>query len=366
MIETLKPMDKIAIVSLSSGILGETFVKHEYDLGVKRLEEFGLVPVFMPNSLKGLDYISNHPEKRADDLIEAFENKEIKAIICAIGGEDAYKTFPYLVGNKKLEKAVKNNPKIFLGYSDTTNHHLILHKLGLPTFYGQSFLTDLAEFEDDMLEYSKKYFKMLFDSKESYEIEPADFWFEERTDFSANAVGTKRISHKNTGYEFLKSTKTVNGKLLGGCIEVLGELAGYFYDEDQTSDEFHKKVEIIKAYDVFPTLDEWKDKIMFIETANIKIAPETFRSIIKTLKEKGVFSVISGMIVGKPMDNAFYDEYKQVLLEELAEFDFPLVLNANFGHGFPHAILPYDADAEINPSEKTFKILKTTLGTKND
>lgn len=48
--------DKVAIVSLSSGLLGESFVKHELDLGIKRLKEFGLNPVIMDNSLKGLEY----------------------------------------------------------------------------------------------------------------------------------------------------------------------------------------------------------------------------------------------------------------------------------------------------------------------
>ena len=44
--------DKVAIVSLSSGILGEEFCAHELNLGIARLKELGLEPVFMPNSLK--------------------------------------------------------------------------------------------------------------------------------------------------------------------------------------------------------------------------------------------------------------------------------------------------------------------------
>ena len=74
----LKRGDKVAIVSLSSGILGESFVKHELNLGIKRMQEFGLVPVFMNNTLKGLDFISKHPEARADDLKQAFADDEIK------------------------------------------------------------------------------------------------------------------------------------------------------------------------------------------------------------------------------------------------------------------------------------------------
>lgn len=51
--------DNVAIVSLSSGILGESTCKHQLDLGIKRLKELGLNPIFMPNSLKGYSYIKS-------------------------------------------------------------------------------------------------------------------------------------------------------------------------------------------------------------------------------------------------------------------------------------------------------------------
>ena len=159
----LKKGDKVAIVSLSSGIMGEKYVRHELEIGVKRLQEFGLVPVFMNNSLKGIEYIKNHPEKRADDLKNAFMDKDIKMIITAIGGDDTYKTIPYLMEDKEFIKCVKDNPKIFSGFSDTTINHFMLNKLGLSTFYGPAFLVDVAELEDDMLSYTKEYFLKYFD-----------------------------------------------------------------------------------------------------------------------------------------------------------------------------------------------------------
>ena len=128
----------IGIVSLSSGIIGEDFVKHEVDLGVQRLKNLGLNPTFLPHSLKGLDFIKDHPEARAEDLIHAFSDDSIDMILCAIGGDDTYRLLPYLFENDQLEKVIKQ--KIFLGFSDTTMNHLMLHKLGIKTFYGQSFL----------------------------------------------------------------------------------------------------------------------------------------------------------------------------------------------------------------------------------
>ena len=68
----------IGIVSLSSGVIGEDFVKHEVDLGVQRLKDLGLNPIFLPHSLKGLDFIKEHPEARAEDLIQAFSNDRSK------------------------------------------------------------------------------------------------------------------------------------------------------------------------------------------------------------------------------------------------------------------------------------------------
>lgn len=49
--KALEHGDKVAIISLSSGMLGEDFCSHNIDIGVKRLKTYGLEPVFMPNAL---------------------------------------------------------------------------------------------------------------------------------------------------------------------------------------------------------------------------------------------------------------------------------------------------------------------------
>ena len=54
----LRKGDKVAIVSLSSGLLGEKEILHKYEIGKKRLKEkFGLEVATMPNTLKGIKYI---------------------------------------------------------------------------------------------------------------------------------------------------------------------------------------------------------------------------------------------------------------------------------------------------------------------
>ena len=149
----------VGIVSLSSGIIGEEFIQFEVEIGLRRLREYGLKVKFMPNALKGIDYIREHPEKRAEDLLQAFRDPEIDMILCAIGGDDTFRLLPYLFDHDELWEAVSQ--KVFLGFSDTTINHFMLHKVGLNTFYGQSFLTDVCELGPEMLPYSRRYFEEL-------------------------------------------------------------------------------------------------------------------------------------------------------------------------------------------------------------
>ena len=87
--QRLKKGDKVAIVSLSRGMLGEKPFIHKYELAKRRLEdEYGLQVIVMPNALKGIDYLYQHPEARAQDLMEAFKNQEVKAVFNAIDCEN--------------------------------------------------------------------------------------------------------------------------------------------------------------------------------------------------------------------------------------------------------------------------------------
>ena len=49
----LKPGDRIAVVSLSSGMLGEECCSHSLEIGRKRMEEFGLTPVYAQLTERG-------------------------------------------------------------------------------------------------------------------------------------------------------------------------------------------------------------------------------------------------------------------------------------------------------------------------
>ncbi len=352
--ESLVKGDKVAVVSMSSGMLGEDFAKHELGIGLKRIKEFGLVPVVMPNALKGIEYLKNHPEARAQDLKDAFYDTSIKGIICAIGGDDTYRTVPYLLDDNDFINAVKNNPKLFTGFSDTTINHLMFYKLGMGTFYGPTFVCDLAELDKEMLPYTRKSFLKYFEHHKEECIESSNVWYEDRTDFSIDAIGTSRVEHlEKKGYEVLQGKGKFEGRLLGGCLESFYDILANTRYEDEK--------DICDRYGLFPTLNEWKNKILFIETCEEKPKPEEFEKELLALKNIGIFDVISGIIVGKPQNEQYYEEYKEIYYKIIENRDLPILYNVNFGHAEPRCIIPYGIDTEVDLDKKKITLKESVF-----
>ena len=341
--------DKVAIVSLSRGLLGMPFCKHELDIAIKRLEEFELVPVIMPNALKDMEYIQNHPEARASDLKQAFMDKDIKAIICAIGGDDTYKTIPYLMEDNEFIEAVKNNPKIFIGFSDTTNNHLMLNKLGLVTFYGPCVLVDLAELDNEMLPYTKEYFEKLFMNESSYEIKSSPIWYYDRESYGIEEIGKPRKSQEELhGFEVLNGKGKITGNLYGGCLDSLYDI--------YTSERYGNENEVYLKYNILPTLEEWKEKILFIETSEERMEPDKLEKVLNTFKDNKILETVKGIIVGKPIDEKYYEEYKKIYKKVFKDIDTPVLYNVNFGHSAPRCILPYGVKTTVDYDNKKITI----------
>ncbi|WP_057875249.1 S66 family peptidase [Liquorilactobacillus aquaticus] len=352
----LKVGDKVAIVSLSSGVLGEAFCRHELKKGKERLLEMGLKPIFMPNALKGIEYLAKHPESRAEDLKTAFLDDSIRGIICAIGGDDTYRLAPYLLEDESFKKVVKTNPKLFTGFSDTTINHLMFYSLGMTTFYGPNFINDLAELDSDMLSYTKKYFLNYLKKTNHLEIRSSHYWYEERKDFSENALETARVKHRETkGYEILRGRGIVTGKLLGGCLDS-------FYNILVGERHIGEK-QLVEKYRLFPSVDEWKNKIIFLETSEEKPNPTLYRKMLTALKKRGVFAAVNAIIVGKPQNEIFYDEYKKAITDITAETKTPILFNVNFGHAYPRTVLPYGLEAKIDFDQKRIVINESLFAT---
>lgn len=329
---------KIGIVSLSSGVLGEDFVAHEVKIGIERLKEYGIEVEFLPNSKKGIEFIKNSPEARAKDLIKAFKDDSIDMILCAIGGDDTYRLLPYLFENNELEKVAKQ--KIFLGFSDTTINHLMLNKVGIKTFYGQAFLPDICELSNEMLPYSKYFFEELINTGKIKEIYPSDVWYNEREDFSEKAIGISMEEHHNSGFELLRGNSKFEGKILGGCLDSIFNI----FDTPRYEDTVY----LCQKYNLFPSLNEWENKILLLETSEEKPKPELFRKMILKLQEYGIFDVISGLIIGKPQNEEYYNEYKQIILDEIRNKNLSIVYNINIGHSTPRCIIPFGVNAKVD------------------
>ena len=84
------------------------------------------------------------------------------------------------------------------------------------------------------------------------------------------------------------------------------------------------------------------------EKKNIKL----FRKMINVLKDYGLFDVLTGVLVGKPQNETYYDEYKSILLEELSDKNVSIVYNVNVGHATPRCIIPFGVEAEVNVKEQ--------------
>lgn len=350
--KALEKGDKIAIVSLSSGMLGEEFCSHNIKIGVERLRKYGLEAVFMPNSLKGIDYLKWHPEARASDLKHAFMDDSIAGIICAIGGDDTYRLLPYLLEDKEFVQAVQEHPKLFSGFSDTTINHLMFYKLGLTSYYGPAFICDLGEIANEMLPYTEKAFRGYLQKNECSEIISSPIWYEERKDFSVKAMGTERITRKEErGFQLLQGKNIFEGRLLGGCLESIYDIL--------TSSRHGNEKEVCEKYNLFPSLEEWKGKILFIETCEEKPTPDLLRKELLVLKEQGIFNVINGILVGKPQDEMYYEEYKDIYFEVINNKELPILYNVNFGHSTPRCVIPYGINVQVDADKRKIIFLES-------
>ncbi|MBU3191855.1 LD-carboxypeptidase [Clostridium bowmanii] len=332
----LKRGDKVATVSLSWGGAGDNNILWRYNIGKKRLqEEFGLDVIEMPHTLSGTEFIHNHPEKRAEDLMLAFKDKSIKAIFSCIGGDESVRMLPFIDFD-----IIRNNPKIFIGYSDSTITHMICLKAGISSFYGASILAEFAE-NVKMLDYTKHWLeKALFNNSIIGNIDSSSIWTSERLPWDEKNKLMERNTQASIGYELLQGTGTSTGHLIGGCIEVL---------------------EMIKGTDLWPCNDLWANSIIFFETSEEKPDPKYFEYWLRNYGSQGILQKANGIIFGKPYDNLYYEEYKKVILnvvrDELKLIDLPIMFNMNFGHTAPMITIPYGAIGEIDCSKKSFSIL---------
>jgi muramoyltetrapeptide carboxypeptidase LdcA involved in peptidoglycan recycling len=335
--KALQKGDKVATISLSWGGAGE--IPYRYEQGKKQIQDiFGLEVVETKNALKPAKWIYHNPQERANDLMEAFSDKSIKAIISNIGGEDSIRILRHI----DLD-VIKKNPKIFIGFSDSTITHFLCLKAGLTSFYGTSTLVGFAE-NGGMHNYQIEDLKRtLFSYEPIGEVLPnKNGWTSERLEwFDETLLHTKRKLEISPGWNFLQGNTIEKGKLIGGCLEVLEFLKGTTY---------------------WPKKEVFDNSILFFETSEDIPPPEYFRWWLRNYAELGILKQANGIIVGRPYHNKYSKEYDAEIIKVLAEenlTDLPVITQMDFGHTCPTFTIPIGVEAEIDCINKKFKILES-------
>lgn len=335
--ERLKKGDTVAAVSLSWGGAGDEDLLWRYEKGKRRLmEQFGLRVAAMPNALKGSDFVYHHPEKRAEDLMQAFSDPSIRAVIACIGGDDSIRMLPYIDFD-----VLRRNPKIFLGYSDSTVTHFLCLKAGIASVYGPSILAEFAE-NVKIFDYTAHWLqKALFETAPLGQIPCAGEWTGERMPWTPENEHTAKVLQRNAGDVFLQGEGFVRGPLIGGCIEVM---------------------EMMKGTALWPDPHQFDNAVLFFETSEDMPEPNYVAYWLRNYGSQGILQRAAGIVWGKPYQEKHYDAYKQAILKVLAELSLtslPVVYNMSFGHNEPMMCLPYGARAEIDCRAKTFSILES-------
>lgn len=337
--KALAPGDRIAALSPSWG--GPGTFPQRYAAGKRQLEAaFGVSVVEMAHTLADADWVAANPQARAQDLMAAFADPSIAGIFCTIGGDDSIRLLPY------LDLAViRDNPKVFLGFSDTTSLHLACFAAGLTSFYGPSIMAGFAE-NGGMHDYTEDSVRRTLFSHEPPGLVPVNMegWTAERLGWhDASLQEQRRVLQPADPVRVLQGQGVAQGHLLGGCAEVL---------------------EMAKGTAWWPSLEAWRGAILFIETSEEAPPPGFLRYWLRNYAAQGILGALNGILLARPDpkgDEGYRAELEQVLIWVLAESglaDLPVLSGLDFGHTQPMLTLPYGVQAQIDCTTGRMSVLE--------
>lgn len=334
-LQKLKKGDKVAVLSPSFAAPAKW--PQIYDLGCKRLNEvFKLRPVEFPSTKK----LYASKEERARDLINAFENKEIKAVIASLGGDDQVTYVKNLPS-----KPFINNPKPFFGYSDNTHFENFLWINRIPSFYGATLFTQFAE-QTRINDYTLKYLRLALFKKGEFEISAGTIRSDSDLDWdNPENLNKKRPYESNDGWVWY-GENSAEGITWGGCLESIDELLRHGIS--------------------MPSLEDFENVILLTETSEeIPSANYTSR-IYRALGERGILERIKGVFVGRPKaQNIFIKpslkqkenyrkEQRKIIFEIIRKYNkkISIIQNMDFGHTDPQIPVPFGSLARIDSINK--------------
>lgn len=231
--------------------------------------------------------------KKAEDINNMFKNTEIKAIFCASGGANSNSTFEYLD-----YEAIKNNPKIICGFSDSTSiTNMITAKTGLVTFNGSTFKA-LTSWET---EYGYKQIMKRF------------------------VEGSLELAEKGEEFITIKDGIT-EGELIGGNLNLTTNMVCGKYNLD------------------------FKNKILFIEELAFESDPAMVSNYLYKMKQNNIFNQIKGLWIGNYEGEVALEKIVLDVLEN-EEINFPIIKSNNFGHIDKKQVIPIGTRARIDTTK---------------
>jgi muramoyltetrapeptide carboxypeptidase len=311
----LEPGDTIMFIA-PAGELSEK----RMTLAKQRLEEMGFVVKQADDLFRQWGYLAGTDERRAEELMDAFTDPDVDAIFPGTGGYGTTRMLDLLD-----YRAIRQNPKVFIGFSDITGLHLAINrKAGLVTFHTPNPMWGLGS-EDNLTDFSATYFWRTL-LKSSYYDEDgnrlSEGWtFEYPEEVPAPqtlAVGKAR------------------GRLIGGNFSLVAPTMGTPY-EIQT-----------------------KGKILFIE--DVREAPYRIDRYLSNLKLAGKLDDLNGVILGKFTRTQKEDEdpsefsMREVFEHYFADLGIPVIYDFPAGHYKYNATLPFGAMVELEATEEGCRI----------
>ncbi|EKE14113.1 MAG: hypothetical protein ACD_12C00666G0005 [uncultured bacterium] len=308
--EKLKVGDEVRVIAPSRSI--KILSEEIKNISNKRFLDLGLKLSFGKHIEETDEFNSSSIKSRIEDLHDAFTDKNVKGIITVIGGFNSNQLLKYIDWN-----LIKNNPKIFIGYSDITIlNNAIFAKTGLVTYSGPHY----SSFGQKLyFDYTLEYFKKCLMENKPFEVKPSDYWSDDSWYLDQN----KRELIKNSGYLVINEGES-EGTILGANLCTFNLLQGTEY---------------------FPDLN---DSILFLED-DYETVPHTFDRDLQSLIHLPNFNKVKGLVIGRfqKKSNMTEDLLKKIIKDKKELDNTPVIANVDFGHSDPKITFPIGGEVRI-------------------
>ncbi|MGI4742788.1 MAG: S66 family peptidase [Janthinobacterium lividum] len=327
--------DQVAVISPSAGLPG--LFPWVQELGLQRLRDvFGLVPLEYPTTRQ----MQAPLQARAQDVMRAFANPANKAVFTSIGGSDQLQLLKYLDPAVLLA-----NPKPFFGFSDNTHLHTFLWNLGIPSYYGNAVMTQLA-MQQQLHDYTVQSLANALFTTGEVEVLASATYTDEALDWADPAnLDRARPVVANEGW-YWDGTADATGRLWGGCVESL--------------------VAQVAADKYLPSAAALQGCVLYLETSETMPPAWVLDYLLTGWGERGWLAHFQAILVGRPkawdfaqpltpaQKVAYCQAQRAAVVQAVRAYNplIPIVQNVDFGHTDPQLMLPSGQVARVMGSER--------------